>query len=176
MLNFTFMAPKILVRVLAVVAAAVACTPAAWAQGDGAVYKCKDASGTTMFTNNPSNPKGCERIQVQAVSTIPAPKLPAAKNGGGSSAAASPASFPKVDPGAQKNRDEGRRDLLEDELAKTESKCAALKKEFNNGQPERQGNERNYAKYEERVAKMKEDVARCESDVVALKKEIALIK
>ncbi|MGL4574270.1 MAG: DUF4124 domain-containing protein [Burkholderiaceae bacterium] len=151
--------------------------PAAIAQGDGAVYRCKDANGTTMFTNNPGNAKSCEKMQIQSVSTIPAPKLPAARSSnGGSAATPTPPNFPRVDTAQQKARDEGRRDILEDELAKQETKCAALKKEFNNGEPERQGNERNFVKYQERVAKMKEDVARCDADIVALKKEIALIK
>jgi outer membrane translocation and assembly module TamA len=148
--------------------------PAAFAQGEGAVYRCKDANGTTMFTNNPGNAKNCEKMQIQSVSTIPAPKLPAARNG--SAATPTPANFPRVDTAQQKARDEGRRDLLEEELAKTEAKCNALKKDYNNGEPERQGNERNYVKYQERVAKMKEDVARCDADITALKKEIALVK
>jgi hypothetical protein len=161
--------------VAAVGLAAALHTSAAFAQGDGAVYRCKDPNGTTMFTNNPGNAKNCEKVQIQAVSTIPAPKVPAARNGS-ATATPTPANFPRVDTAQQKARDEGRRDLLEEELAKTEAKCATLKKEFNNGEPERQGNERNFVKYQERVAKMKEDVARCDADVVALKKEIALIR
>ena len=41
---------------------------------------------------------------------------------------------------------------------------------------ERQGNERNYAKYQERVAQMKDDLGRAEKNVEALKREIANIK
>jgi hypothetical protein len=151
------------------------CTPAVFAQGDSAVYKCKDASGTIMFTNSPPNPKACEKLSLNPVTTIPAPKVPArSSNGGGNTA--TPANFPRVDSAQQKARDEDRRDLLNEELAKTENKCADLKKEYNNGEPERQGNERNFVKYQERVAKLKEDVARCDADIAALKKEIALLK
>jgi outer membrane translocation and assembly module TamA len=149
---------------------------AAFAQGEGAVYRCKDANGSTMFTNNPGNAKSCEKMQIQAVSTIPAPKLPAARSSNGAAATPTPPNFPRVEPAQQKARDEGRKDLLQDELVKTEAKCTALKKEYNNGEPERQGNERNYAKYQERTAKLKEDLDRCDSDLVALKKEIALLK
>jgi len=53
-----------------------------------------------------------------------------------------------------------------------EQKLASLKKEFNNGEPERQGDERNFAKYQERVASMKEDLDRTEKNVEALKREI----
>jgi len=53
-----------------------------------------------------------------------------------------------------------------------EEKLADLKKAFNNGEPERQGGERNYAKYQDRVASMKEDLDRTEKNVEALKREI----
>ncbi|MGV3741728.1 MAG: DUF4124 domain-containing protein, partial [Burkholderiaceae bacterium] len=48
--------------------------------------------------------------------------------------------------------------------------------EYNNGEPERQGNERNYAKYQERVASMKEDLNRTEKNIEALKREIGNLK
>ena len=57
-----------------------------------------------------------------------------------------------------------------------ERKVAELRREFNGGEPERQGNERNYAKYQERVAQMKDSVGRAEKNVDALKREIANIK
>jgi len=47
---------------------------------------------------------------------------------------------------------------LLDEVRTEEGKLAELKKEFQNGEPERQGGERNYAKYQERVALMKEEM------------------
>ena len=57
-----------------------------------------------------------------------------------------------------------------------EQKLANLKKEYNNGEPERQGDERNYAKYQERVASMKDDIARTEKNIEALKREIGNLK
>jgi hypothetical protein len=164
------------VRLLAALGVSTLLGPSAFAQGDGAVYKCRDANGTTMFTNSPPNPKTCEKLTISPVSTIPAPKLPSRTSSSNGGSTATPANFPRVDSAQQKARDEDRRDLLNEELAKTESKCTALKKEYNNGEPERQGNERNYAKYQERQAKLKEDVARCDADLTALKKEIAMLK
>ncbi|UUZ50329.1 hypothetical protein LP420_10685 [Massilia sp. B-10] len=55
-------------------------------------------------------------------------------------------------------------------------KLAEMKKEFNNGEPERQGNERNYAKYQERVEQMKDSISRAEKNIEALEREIANIK
>jgi hypothetical protein len=57
-----------------------------------------------------------------------------------------------------------------------EDKLAALKKEFNNGEPERRGDERNYAKYQERVASMQEDIGRSEKNIEALKRELGNLK
>jgi hypothetical protein len=51
-----------------------------------------------------------------------------------------------------------------------------LKKEFQNGEPERQGGERNYAKYQERVAMMKEEMQRAEKNIEALRREISQLK
>jgi hypothetical protein len=173
-----FMAARFVlsVKILSILGCSLLLAPSAFAQGDGAVYKCRDTNGTVMFTNSPPNPKACEKITVSPVSTIPAPKLPPRTSNGNGGSTATPANFPRVDSAQQKARDEDRRDLLNEELAKTESKCTALKKEYNNGEPERQGNERNYAKYQERLAKLKDDVARCDADITALKKEIALLK
>lgn len=91
-------------------------------------------------------------------------------------AASAPADFPKVDAGTQKTRDNDRRQILLDEMKSEEQKLAGLKQEFNNGEPERRGDERNYAKYQERVALMKEDMDRTEKNIEALKREINHLK
>ena len=54
-----------------------------------------------------------------------------------------------------------------------EGRLAALQKEFNNGEPERRGDERNYQKYTDRVAEMKLAIGRKEADIAALKRELA---
>jgi uncharacterized protein involved in exopolysaccharide biosynthesis len=47
-----------------------------------------------------------------------------------------------------------------------------MQKEFNNGQPERQGNEKNYQKYLDRVEEMRAAIARKQNDVAAIQREI----
>jgi ubiquinone biosynthesis protein UbiJ len=66
--------------------------------------------------------------------------------------------------------------ILTDEIRTEENKLAELKKEYQNGEPERLGSERNYAKYQERVATMKDDIARTEKNIEALKREIGQLK
>jgi hypothetical protein len=81
---------------------------------------------------------------------------------------------PASDSGEQRARDSDSRAILEAELRKAELKLAEQQKEFNNGEPEKQGIEgRNHQRYLDRVAELKESIARHESDIAGLKREIA---
>ncbi len=82
----------------------------------------------------------------------------------------------KVDPGAQRQRDSDARRILEAELRREEDKLAALKRELNNGEPERRGDERNYQNYLDRVAQMRASLSRGEADIAALKRELAKLQ
>ena len=57
-------------------------------------------------------------------------------------------------------------------MRREEERLAALKKDYNNGEPERLGDERNYQKYLDRVAEMKASIQRKESDIASIKREI----
>ena len=64
-------------------------------------------------------------------------------------------------------------ETLKSELRKAESRHAELQKEYNNGQPEKQGSEgRNYQKYLDRVTEMKAEIARNESDIAGIRREL----
>ncbi len=131
-------------------------------------YKCIDERGNTTFTNTGNN-KGCTKI---AVDPVVIPKLgPPAR-----SASTGPSGFPKVDNTTQKARDNDRLRILEDELKDKEARLADLKREYNNGEPERQGNERNYQRYLDRTDRLKSDIARTESDVASIRSEIAKVQ
>jgi hypothetical protein len=79
----------------------------------------------------------------------------------------------RVEEREQKARDNDARAILEAELKKAEARQAELAKEYNNGEPERRGDERNYQKYLDRVADMKAAIARKENDIAAIKRELA---
>jgi hypothetical protein len=148
-------------------------------QAQTTVYKC-DENGRVLYTDTASRPN-CKAIDTQgAISTPPRAPAPAVtmRQGTGRPAAASPnpAGFPRVDSATQRARDDDRRAILEDELRAEERKLADLKRDFNNGEPERQGNEKNYAKYQERVAQMRDDIGRSEKNIEALKRELANIR
>lgn len=143
------------------------------ARADTTIYKCVDADGRIEFTD--SARRNCKALDLP--STIVAPsKARGAGGNGRPPAAAAPSDFPKVSSYQQKNRDDERRDILNEELRNEEKKLVELRREFNGGEPERQGNERNYAKYQERVAQLKDNIGRAEKNIDALKREISNIK
>lgn len=143
----------------------------AHAQSD--VYLCIDEHGNREYKNTGAT-KGCKKVELPGITTIPAPPRAAAQPA--ASKASSPADFPKVDSTAQKARDNDRKQILQDEMRIEEQKLAELKKEFNNGEPERRGDERNYAKYQARLETLRDEVARTERNVEALKREIGNLK
>ncbi|RYG11487.1 MAG: hypothetical protein EON92_10440, partial [Burkholderiales bacterium] len=78
-----------------------------------------------------------------------------------------------VDAGDQRARDSDARVILDAELKKAEARQAELVKEYNNGEPEKQGAEgRNYQKYLDRVAELKASIARNESDIAGIRREL----
>ena len=108
-------------------------------------------------------------VQGTAVSGSPPPKTPA-RNASGASSGPS-----RFEGGSdQRARDSDSRVILESELKKAESRLAELQKEYNNGEPEKQGIEsRNYQRNLDRVAERKVSLARQQSDIAGIKREIA---
>jgi hypothetical protein len=141
------------------------------------IFLCVDADGNKTFQNVGSG-KGCKRMDVGPVLSMPAPRVPQQRSsaGGEDRVTVSPANFPRVDRDTQRSRDNDRKRILEDELKAEEDKLARLKAEFNNGEPERRGDERNFALYTERVQRLRDDLARAEGNVNALRREIALLR
>lgn len=147
------------------------------------VYLCIDEQGRKEYKNT-GQVKGCKKVDLPSLTTVVAPpKRAAAKDGSNAGSAnaspkttASPPDFPKVDGDTQKKRDSDSKQLLQDELKAEEQKLSAYKSEFNNGQPERRGDEANFARYQERVQKLRDDIARTDANIAALKREIAKVK
>lgn len=159
---------KYQLTMLFVVLSAVA--GSAYSQSD--VYMCVGENGGKEYKNTGVT-KGCKKVDVPNLTLIPAPpKRIAPVQTASLKSSSSPADFPKIDPGTQKARDNDRRQILLDELKSEQDKLAALNKDYNNGEPERQGDERNYAKYQERVTAMKEDINRTEKNIEALQREL----
>jgi hypothetical protein len=133
------------------------------------VYLCIDKAGHREYTNVDTK-KGCKKVVLPGVMMIPMPK------GATQTASARPADFPRVSDEVQKRRDDERKQILLDEMSKEQKRLADLRAEYKNGEPERRGDERNYAKYQERTANLKEDVERSEKNVAALQRELDNLK
>lgn len=127
---------------------------------DSDIYVCTDAKGVKSY-GNVGDGKGCKKIELPGITTFPAPK----KN-------ASTGNFPKVDEATQKKRDSERKQILGDELRSEQQKFSELNTQYNNGEPDRNGNERNYAKYQERVKEIKDNIVRSQQNIDALQREI----
>ena len=148
--------------------------PVARAQNE--IFLCVDDEGRKTFTNT-GNTKGCKRQDVGPVMTVPAPRVPARSVASNNlEQHATPANYPRVEADTQRSRDGERRRILEDELRAEEERVGRLREEFNNGEPERQGSERNYQRYADRVAEMKSAIARKEEDIAAIKRELAKLQ
>jgi len=129
------------------------------------------------YTNNATvaQQRGCKVMEGGNVTVVQGASRAALGGAAGStSAARSPAGSPRVEGADQRARDGEARSVLESELRKAESRQAELQKEYNNGEPEKQGSEgRNYQKYLDRVAEMKAERARNESDIAGIRREIS---
>ena len=141
-----------------------------WSQGDKAVYRCPGNPPlyTDALSAKEAKEKGCRTLEGAPITVIQSPKsrgtpVPSVTRSEG----------PKVDASEQRARDTDARRILESELKKEEDQLAALKKEYNNGEPEKMGPEhRNHQKYLDRVAEMKAAITRKEGDVAALRREL----
>lgn len=153
---------------LALVITAV-CPGIAAAQSGAIYYQCPGNVFTNTISAKEAEARHCTSKEAREPTTIAGPVKP--RTASGASVASGPASA-RVDPAAQRARDSDARKILETELKVEEDRLAVLQKEFNSGEPERQGNERNYQKYLDRVAELKAAVARKESDIAAIRREL----
>lgn len=141
----------------------------ALAQG-APVYRCPGPPVlyTDQITEKEARERGCRTIEGAPITVVaptkPAPRPAAAARDGESS---------RVDAKDQRARDSDARKILEAELKREEEALAALQKEFNNGEPERQGGERNFARYQERVEELRNAIARKQADIAAIRRELA---
>jgi hypothetical protein len=142
------------------------------------IFRC---SGNE-YTNNAATAaeRGCKLVEGGNLTVVSAPRVRPGGAGGNDvrvasatpAAAVAPAPS-RIDTAEQRSRDSDARAILESELKKVEAKQAELLKEFNNGEPEKRGDEmRNNQKYLDRIAEMKAQIARNDSDIAGIKREI----
>ena len=156
------------VAVLAGAAGAAAATSPADTVDSTVLYRCPGNDYRNTITAREAEKMGCRKVEGAPVTVIQSSRPRAST----ATTAATTASGVKVDPVAQRARDSDARRILESELKSEETKLAAMEKEFNGGQPERLGDEKNYQKYLDRVAEMRSAIERKQIDIAALRREI----
>ena len=159
---------KFVASVLIPFAAMLAWVGATLAAEGQTMYRCPGNEYNNTLSAKEAKDKGCKTIEGAPITIIQGVKPRA----GATPPAGSGPAGNKVDPADQRARDTDSRRILEGELKREEDRLASLKTDYNNGQPERQGSEKNYQKYLDRVTDLKAAIARKESDVLALKREI----
>ena len=141
----------------------------ALAETESPMYRCPGDLYTNALSAKEARDKGCRTLEGTPITVIASPKRV------GSAAPSPSASANKIDPQLQRARDSDARRILEAELRREEDRLTELRKEYNNGEPERLGNERNYQKYIDRTAELKASIARKESDIAAIKRELSKV-
>ena len=146
---------------------------AAQVQAQDRMYRCDN----NYYTNSLADPKahGCKQLEGGNVTIVQGTRPATAQNGVKLAVATQSAttSAQRVDAGDQRARDSDARAILESELRKAENRKAELAQEYNNGEPEKRGDEaRNYQKYLDRVSELKASVARIDNDIVGIRREL----
>ena len=127
------------------------------------IYKYVDENGRVTYSNLPM--KGAKKVDLPEISTIAPPKS--------QTNTVAPSTFPKVDTKTQRERDDVRRKILEDELRTEEQSLIEAQQALQEGQSVRMGNEKNYQKYLDRVQSLKDNVSLHEKNIAALRKELS---
>ncbi|MFM2344390.1 MAG: hypothetical protein RLZZ210_1000 [Pseudomonadota bacterium] len=141
------------------------------------VFMCTGDDGVVEYTNNKN--KNCKELKLQKLNVIPSSPSPYSSPSSNKDSFRNNAnlplpSFPSVSPNTQLQRDNDRKSILGKELSAESKKLQDLQKEYNAGQPERKGDEKNYQKYLDRVEQLKKEVQRAQGNVDSIKKEMGL--
>lgn len=132
------------------------------------IYKAVDENGHVTYSSTPI--KGGKKIILEPLPTMVPPGKPR-----------SPADFPRVDGAKQKERDETRRKILQDELTAEEKLLEESRQSLNDASPEvfkgQDGKTyRNVAQYEENTKQLTEQVELHQKNIEALKSELSKLK
>ena len=132
------------------------------------IYKSIDEDGHVTYSSTPI--KGGQKLNLPPLPTM----VPAAKP-------ESTVNFPKVDEQTQKERDDKRRKILEDELDAEQKLLAEARQNLDEASPEvfkgADGKTyRNVAKYEEKTKAMAEQIEQHEKNIEAIKTELSKLK
>ena len=137
------------------------------------IFRCGN-----LYTNlHKASETGCKPVPLDRISVVqspvPPPAKPAQRPSTGSGSGRS-LSLARVSGPEQRQKDGESRQILEAEWRKAKARLQELHAEYNHGEPERMGTERNNPqKYLDRVAALKSSITRTEADLTGIRRELA---
>jgi hypothetical protein len=125
------------------------------------IYKCVEPSGRSLYTSDKRETAGrkCELVSRQ-VNVVPASKGKASPN------------FPKESPEQRAAARDRQRQVLQKELATEEQLLEKARKDLADQEAIRTGDEKNYARVEQRLRPFKDSVETHQKNIEALKREL----
>jgi hypothetical protein len=132
------------------------------------IFKCKSPDGHWTYTNDrrEAEKQKCEVVTRQ-INVAPTPKA---------QPRAAPGAFPKESPQDQASAKARQREILEKELAQEQAALAKAQQDLVAQESVRSGNERNYARVEERLQPFKDSVETHQKNIEALRRELANLR
>jgi hypothetical protein len=128
------------------------------------IYKCIDASGRPLYTSDKKETAGrkCELVS-REINVVPAQKANPK----------SPSSFPRESAAERSSRATARREILEKELATEQQLLTKAQQALAEQESVRMGDEKNYARVQERLQPFKDNVELHTKNIEALRRELA---
>jgi septal ring factor EnvC (AmiA/AmiB activator) len=140
---------------------------AAHAQQVTEIYRCVDADGRKHYTNSKKETAGmkCELVTSQ-INVAPTQRPPAARSQG----------FPRESASASASARERQREILQRELASEQQALEQARQALAQQEAVRGGEERNYARVQERLQPFKDTIQTHEKNIQALQRELGNLK
>jgi septal ring factor EnvC (AmiA/AmiB activator) len=137
------------------------------------IFKCKGPDGHWTYTNDrrEAEKMKCEVVTRQ-VNVAPAPPLPAQQRPSPSAGRGRPADFPRESAADRASARDRQREILEQELATEQTALSKARQDLAAQEAVRSGDERNYARVEERLQPYKDTVETHEKNIEALRREL----
>jgi septal ring factor EnvC (AmiA/AmiB activator) len=132
------------------------------------IYRCIDNDGRRHYTNSKKDTVGmrqCELVTSQQINVAPAPSAPASR-----------ATFPRESASTSASARNRQREILERELANEQKALEQARQALAQQEAVRMGDERNYARVEERLQPFKDTINNHENNIKALQRELGNLK
>jgi Ulp1 family protease len=135
----------------------------ALAQATHEVFKCRDERGHWTYTNDRrlAEKNKCELVSSQKINVAPAQK------------SARPATFPRESSTDRASATGRQREILERELAQEQQSLTRARQALAEQEAVRSGDERNFARVQERLQPYQETVQNHQKNIEALQRELA---